>query len=428
LPQETTDMPSEHPPDAAAPSYAEAVRRHPRVVLGIAAVAVLLGVIWLAVRSPVYEASAEILVAPVSPDDRALLGLEVVRDAAGDPTRTIQTAASLLESPSSAAAAASTLAGAWTPRAAQMAVRVEPLGQTSLVAVTAHASSPQEAVRVANAYATGALHERDRIVGAQIRQRLADLTAQLAALPPARQAASDLTDIRNELAALHGDPSLALAQRAVPPATRTGTPGWLLVGIILAVGLAAGAATAATLDALERYRPPPPIGRRMGGPALTPSPAARGAPEAREPRGSAPEGPRGSAAPAEGDAASVPRRPQAGSPESPAAAPVRPARPRAGPTDQAELVAVLARAMGDAGPELTREQFDAWRLAQPVSNGIGALPSAAVIARRLGGWVAARERARASLDAEADSVPTPVRHPDANTARGRPSSPPGSAD
>jgi capsular polysaccharide biosynthesis protein len=365
-------MHSAHLPPGAAPSYAEAVRRHPRVVLSIVAVAVLVGVFWLAVRSPVYQASAEILVAPVSPDDRALVGLAVVRDAAGDPTRTIQTAASLLESPSSAEAAASILAGPWTRRAAQEAVRVEPLGQTSLVAVTARASSPREAIRVANAYAAGALRMRDRIVGAQIRQRVADLTDRLAAVPPDSPAASDLTERRDDLAALRGDdPSLSLAQPAVPPARTTGTPGWLILGVILAIGLAAGAATAAALDAVER----------RGG-------ARRPPPRPRPAHGSSPE-----------------------SPAESSTRPAQPASPVAHPADEAQFVALVARAMGDAGPKLTRDQFNAWARTQPVGNGTSALPSAAVIARRFGGWAAAKERARATLGAETDRVRAPGPRP-----------------
>jgi capsular polysaccharide biosynthesis protein len=390
-------MHSAHLPPGAAPSYAEAVRRHPRVVLSIVAVAVLVGVLWLAVRSPVYQASAEILVAPVSPDDRALVGLAVVRDAAGDPTRTIQTAASLLESPSSAEAAASILAGPWTRRAAQEAVRVEPLGQTSLVAVTARGSSPREAIRVANAYAAGALRMRDRIVGAQIRQRVADLTDRLAAVPPDSPAASDLTERRDDLAALRGDdPSLSLAQPAVPPARTTGTPGWLILGVILAIGLAAGAATAAALDAVERRGAfPRPGAAEPGSPPVSNPvpPHATSATSDTEPGT---------------DSAPIRPSPRAALDAEPDAAPASPVAP---PADEAQFVALVARAMGDAGPKLTRDQFNAWARTQPVGNGTSALPSAAVIARRFGGWAAAKERARATLGAETDRVRAPGPRP-----------------
>jgi len=100
-------MPDDHPPPAPI-SYAEAVRRHPRVVLGVAAAALLVGLLWLLVRSPAYEASAKVLVAPVAAEERAFVGLPVLRET-GDATRTVQTAAGLLESPAAASAAATAL-------------------------------------------------------------------------------------------------------------------------------------------------------------------------------------------------------------------------------------------------------------------------------------------------------------------------------
>jgi len=379
LSQETPEMADDHKLPDASPTYAVSIRRHPRVVVCIAAVAVLVGVVWLAVRSPAYQASAEILVAPVSSDDRALVGLDVVPDAAGDPTRTIQTAASLLEAPSSAAAAARTLGRSWTAPRVRDSVRVEPLGQTNLVAVTARGSSPRQAASVANAYAAAALSVRDRVVSAQIAQRLDDLDAQLAALPHSSQAAADLTARRDELTAVRGDPSLSLAQAAEPPTATTGTPGWLMLGVILAIGLAVGTATAAALDALDRQRP--------------------GLLRSAEPR-------------------QAPHATQASSPDLRSEASTRPVPPVAREAE-AELVAVLARAMHHAGPNITRNQFDAWRRAQTEGNGGGALPSAAVISRGLGGWAAARKRSRAVLGRGPDPASTQTPPADDRASRPR---------
>jgi uncharacterized protein involved in exopolysaccharide biosynthesis len=227
------------------------------VVLGIAAIGLLAGLLWLALRSASYETTADILVVPVSPYDRALIGVDVIRDAPGDPTRTMQTAASVLESPASAAAAASALRGSWTPPKVEDAVRVEPLGETNIVSVTARASSAREAARVANAYAAGALRVRNTVVGGQIARRGFVLDQRLESLRPRSQAADDIADRRAELTSLRGrDPSLSLASPALP-GRESGTPGWVILAVVLINAFAVGAATAVALEWADRRRGEP---------------------------------------------------------------------------------------------------------------------------------------------------------------------------
>ena len=138
-----------------------------------------------------------------------------------------------------------------------------------------------------------------------------------------------------------GDPSPSLVQVAVPPTAATGPPGWLLLALVLAVGLGVGAATALALEALDR---------RASG--------------TRERAGAT--APRGAGAP---------------------------------PPDDALLLQTLRQAMADRGPNVTRAAFERWRRQQPSGNGRpGAVPSSALIARRFGGWGAARDRARREAD------------------------------
>jgi hypothetical protein len=132
-------------------------------------------------------------------------------------------------------------------------VRIEPEGQTSLLAVTARTGSQADAVRVSNAYAEAALRVRDRVVAEQVERRLADIDERLAGADRGTDTAAELADRRETLVSVRdGDPSLSLAQRAVPPARTTGPPALLLFGLVLAVGLATGVLTAVALEALER--------------------------------------------------------------------------------------------------------------------------------------------------------------------------------
>src|SRR5215213_2839552 len=98
------------PPDAGsdgrgAAGVVASIRAHPWLVGGIALLAMLVTLVWAAARNPTYEASAQVLVTPLPDSDRALPGLPLLR-ASSDRTRLVETAASLLESPSAADGAA----------------------------------------------------------------------------------------------------------------------------------------------------------------------------------------------------------------------------------------------------------------------------------------------------------------------------------
>jgi capsular polysaccharide biosynthesis protein len=329
-----------------APSPVEAVRRHPRVVLGITLLALAAGIAWLVLRSPSYEGSAKILLTPVSVDDRALLGIELVRDTGGDPTRSVQTAAGLLESPVAAAATAVAMGRDWSAADVRDAVRVEPEGQTNIIAITGRATTKRDALRLANTYAEAALRVRDRAVSAQVKRRLADVTERFYEAPRGSDLAAELADQRDALASVRdGDPTLSLAQRAVPPAEPAGTPAPLLLAVVLALGLGTGVLTALALEWTQRRRPAPVV--------------------------------------------------TVGTTSQPA-------------LDEA-LVAVLARAIVDLGPYATRDAFEEWR-ARQVDRDM--LPKGTVIARRLGGWTVARDRAAAHLAHHGNGAP-----PEAGPAR-----------
>jgi len=344
-------MPADRVPPVA-PSPMEAVRRHPRVVLGITLLALAAGIAWLVLRSPSYQASAQVLLTPVSVDDRALLGIELVRDTGGDPTRSVQTAAGLLESPVAAAATSVAMGRDWSPADVRDAVRVEPEGQTNLIAVTGRATTERDALRLANTYAESSLRVRDRAVSAQVKRRLADVTERFYEAPRGGDLAAELADQRDALASVRGgDPTLSLAQRAVPPAEPAGAPGALLLAVVLVLGLGTGVLTAVALEAAQRRRP-----------------AAAGAVTATSSE-------TGGAVSGSG---------------------------AHGPLFDEAFVAVLARAIVELGPYATRDAFDAWRGRQVDAD---MLPKGAVIARRLGGWTVARDRAASYLAGHGNGTP-----------------------
>lgn len=233
-------------PGAALGPYVRAIRSHLPLVLAIVLAVVGGCVAWLAVRSPVYESSAQLLVTPLPADDRSFFGLPVVREAGGDPARTLQTAATLADSTAAAALAAERLGDEWTETRVRSAVDVLPQGESSIIAVEARADSPEQAAEVANQFATAVLDVRSRTLRRLVTDAIGRTRDQLddeALAPPIRvdlsRRLSDLQSIRDGT-----DPTLAISEDASVPRAAQGVAPWLLIVLALAAGsvLAAGAA------------------------------------------------------------------------------------------------------------------------------------------------------------------------------------------
>lgn len=223
-------------PAGSPASYVQAVRRHPMLVAIAIAAALVGAAAWLALREPEYRATARVLIEPASSDDETLLGVPLVRDA-GDPTRTAQTAAALLRSPDAAGATARRLGGGATTRSVLDAVAIEPAGQSNILAVTAEADSAAAAARLANTFAAATLADRDA-------KLLAAIERELQAAPPAATARVE----RLEALRGSGDPTVSLADEALPPLSASGSPWWLVLALALITGAVCGAIAAIVAD------------------------------------------------------------------------------------------------------------------------------------------------------------------------------------
>ena len=242
-------------PDSAWGPFLRAIGSH-RLLVALMTLAALAGCLaWLSVRGRTYEATAEILVTPLPAGDVAFQGLPFLREF-GEATRTVQTAATLVESPAAAELTASRMGGGWTKDRVERATEVNPQGESNVLAVTAETDSPVEAERLANTYARAALDVRAealrRVVGTAIdrlnRQQEAvtasgrqEVAAELASRISALEGARDGTD-----------PTLSFSERADVPTTPLGTPDWLLAALALVAGFALASAVALLLELLNR--------------------------------------------------------------------------------------------------------------------------------------------------------------------------------
>ena len=234
---------AESQPRGALESYLRAVRAH-RLLVAIVVLATLLAsIVWLSQRTPEYKATARLLVNPLPQTDE-LLGLPVIRDS-GDPTRTMQTAASVLESPRAARAAARRLGAGWTAQQVLNDIDLQPQGESNILAVTARTDNARTAVDLANTFAKATLDTRD----AALRQDVAPLIDQLkktrASLGTSDPSAADIETriVALEELAVGGDPSTGFS-RVAASTSAEGAPGWLIVFLALLAGLVLASVTA----------------------------------------------------------------------------------------------------------------------------------------------------------------------------------------
>jgi tyrosine-protein kinase len=236
-------------------SYLQAIRHHKLLVAGVTLIALLGSIIWLSVRTPSYEASAQVLVSAVQDQEEGLfLGLDVLRESV-DPTRTVQTAASLVESREAAIRTADSLGDGWTADSVLSAIQVSPEGESSILSITATADSKSEAVRVANAFTRETIEVRSEEVESQAETAADALRSRLETSPATGEDRAELEARLDQLEALseQGDPTLSVAQLATPPGSAAGAGAPLIIVLALLAGLALGCAAAVLRDLAERH-------------------------------------------------------------------------------------------------------------------------------------------------------------------------------
>ncbi len=247
-------------PEQALGPYLRAVRRRWPVLVAVALLTLAVAAFTTLRSSPTYETSAKVLVTPVQQSEANLVNVGVVVEA-GEPARTVQTAAALVDSLPAAEAVARKLGHGWTAGAVQGAVSVTPLGQSDVLEVTARASSAAEAASLANAFANASVAYRASVVQRNIRAQLDELNTRLQQTSAAGAGVGNVSlaqQLASRIAALHSaqvsetDPSLSVTELATPPGGPTGAPHWLILFLALIGGLAIGSVAALAAEFFDR--------------------------------------------------------------------------------------------------------------------------------------------------------------------------------
>jgi Mrp family chromosome partitioning ATPase/capsular polysaccharide biosynthesis protein len=257
------------PEQGALGPYVRAIRSHKALVVAIWLAIVAGSVAGVALRQPVYEANAQLLVTPLSAEDRSFLGLPVVRES-GDPTRTLQTAATLADSEQAAALTARRIGRGWTVDEVTEAVEVLPQGESSILAVRARADVAARAAQVANTFASSVIIVRRSALRRLARAAIADTRAQLAQPGLPTSVTSELSTRLSDLQSLRDgtDPTLAISEIASIPRTPENVPSWLVV----LIGVVAGGVLATGTALIFELFTPQPITRESELLALYPLP------------------------------------------------------------------------------------------------------------------------------------------------------------
>ena len=240
----TTTSPGPDESAAVLGQYLGAIRARPLVVVLVTLATVGVAAALLATRAATYESSAQLLVTALPVDDRTFLGTALLRDS-GDPTRTVQTAAALLASPRAAQDTARRLGGGLTSDDVQQNIKVQPLGDSNILSVTASATSAAAATRLADQYVRSALAVRRR----QLRRQL-DAAITAIGLKPAASDAARLAELR--AVRQRGDPTLILSHAAETPRAATGAPAPLVLLLAAIAGFTLGSIAALLMERFDR--------------------------------------------------------------------------------------------------------------------------------------------------------------------------------
>jgi Mrp family chromosome partitioning ATPase/capsular polysaccharide biosynthesis protein len=218
--------------------YAQAVRARLGLVCAFVVVATGAALAYTQITPKHYQAEADLLVTPVSPDNTALVGLPLIRNTS-DPTSDVLTVSKLVSSPAVAQLVAGQLGG--NLNALLGDIQATPVTQSSIIAIQATAGSPARAAAIANGFAHQTINLRTAALHAQLATQIPSLRASMAGL-----SASERGALSSQLAILETlrvapDPTVTISSTArVPtspssPSRKLSIAAGAFAGLVLAL-------------------------------------------------------------------------------------------------------------------------------------------------------------------------------------------------
>jgi Mrp family chromosome partitioning ATPase len=246
------EPPAVSPGESGARRLARALRERWFIVAIAVVATVAAAQLYVSSATPVYQAQANLLISPETDPNLAVLPLF---RSSSDPTRDTETASLLVSTPAAATQAARLLKSPKSAQTLLQSVQVVPVAGSDVVAVTASASTPAGAARLANAFARAAIDVLSLRLQAQLQTAIPRLQAQVSASSQSGSstAPDSLASQLASLRALQGapDPTISLESPAAVPGAPVSPRRALslLAGAIL--GFVLGIALVIAGDALD---------------------------------------------------------------------------------------------------------------------------------------------------------------------------------
>ena len=262
--------------------YVETLRERWLLILGALIVTTAIAAAYVATATKTYEATANILVTPVTGSDPVQTSLGMLRES-NDPTRDVQTASQLIANLEVADRAAKKLDDGRSAEELLASISAEPVANSNFVSVVASSSDPKEAAELANVFAVAAVEEQTANLHGEIKERLPALEAVAAT----EQAGAEATETGGlsvsgqiaELKALQSgpDPTMRIQTKATEPGGPSSPKKKLSIIAGIIAGLIIGIGGAFALQVLDpRLRREAQLRRLYRLPVLARVPRARG--------------------------------------------------------------------------------------------------------------------------------------------------------
>ncbi len=223
------------------------------MVVFCVAVAVAGAAAYVATAPKEYSAQAEMLVSPAPTTNAVLFGLPVVH-ASNDPTRDMETAASLITAQAVATRVVNAQHLKQSPNDLMSNVTATPIGNSDLVGVQATAPTAAQAQAIANSWVKQVVATRAATLHAAVNAQLPTLKAQTKNLTAAeRSGPGSLGDQYAQLQQLANspDPTITIQALADRPTSPSSPKTKLALIAALVGGLVLGIIAAFGFDALD---------------------------------------------------------------------------------------------------------------------------------------------------------------------------------
>jgi capsular polysaccharide biosynthesis protein/Mrp family chromosome partitioning ATPase len=226
--------------------YLRALREHWPYILGTVVLALAAALLFVETAQKRYDAGTDVLVTPVPSQN--FVGIPLFRET--DLSRSVVTAARIVTSPQVVDGVKERLNLDVGRGELRSHVSVTPQEQSSILTITGKAATPEEAARIANAFANVLIAQRTQELQREVRAAVARLSRQVDRLR-ARGAATEATALADQLSTLRTligarDPTLQVVSRAVAPEAAAWPRPVLslavasLAGLLLGLGIAIG--------------------------------------------------------------------------------------------------------------------------------------------------------------------------------------------